>query len=187
MKTQQVSRLGYPNLDQKCILALLRSLFMLSLVNFDLQFHFQFWNIFFYRTYLHWFCIIFSETVTCMYQWGYCTKLNLNQFWLIISEFLSNSHVGNFTGNAQRYQYLIWVWNFYSKFTAESPRGQWVNFPLSAALGDPQLHLSHVNCLHPHWAVGWLPDGLTNNIALWCCVQIKLINFFRHQMTQVPR
>ena len=31
---------GFPNLDQKCILALLRSLLILGLVDLDLQFHF---------------------------------------------------------------------------------------------------------------------------------------------------
>ena len=31
---------GFPNLDQKCILALLRSLLILGLIDLDLQFHF---------------------------------------------------------------------------------------------------------------------------------------------------
>ena len=50
------------NLDHKCILALLRFLLILDLIGFDLSFHFQSWNLFFYQIYLRSFCIIFSET-----------------------------------------------------------------------------------------------------------------------------
>ena len=39
--THQPFKLESPNLDQKCILALLRSLLILDLIGFDLHFHFQ--------------------------------------------------------------------------------------------------------------------------------------------------
>ena len=60
--THQPFKLESPNLDRKCILALLRSLSILDLIGFDLHFHFQYWNLFFYQIYLRSFCTIFSET-----------------------------------------------------------------------------------------------------------------------------
>ena len=59
--THQPFKLEWPNLDQKYILALLRSLLILDMIGFDLHFHFQSWNLFFYQIYLHSFCTIFSE------------------------------------------------------------------------------------------------------------------------------
>ena len=59
--THQPFKLEPPNVDRKCILALLRSLLILDLIGFDLHFHFQSWNLFFYQTYLHP-LYIFSET-----------------------------------------------------------------------------------------------------------------------------
>ena len=55
-------KLESPNLDRKCILALLRFLLILDLIGFELHFRFQSWNRFFYQIYLRSFCIIFSET-----------------------------------------------------------------------------------------------------------------------------
>ena len=49
------------NFGPKCILALSRSLLILDLIGFDLHFHFQSWNLFFYQIYLRPFCI-FIET-----------------------------------------------------------------------------------------------------------------------------
>ena len=40
--THQPFKLESPNLDRKCILALLRSLLILDLIGFDLRFHFQY-------------------------------------------------------------------------------------------------------------------------------------------------
>ena len=60
--TNQLFKLESPNMEGKCILAVLRFLFILDLIGFDLYFHFQSWNRFFYQIYLRSFCIIFSET-----------------------------------------------------------------------------------------------------------------------------
>ena len=60
-KTHQPFKLE-SNLDQKCILALLRSLLILDLIGFDLHFYFQTWNLFFYQIYLRSFCTMLSET-----------------------------------------------------------------------------------------------------------------------------
>ena len=49
--THQPFKLESPNLDRKCILALLRSFLILDLIGFDLHFHFQSWNLFFYQIY----------------------------------------------------------------------------------------------------------------------------------------
>ena len=49
-------KLGFPNLNQKCILALLWSLLII-----------------FYQTYLHYFCIIFSESI----GWKYLVRSSL--------------------------------------------------------------------------------------------------------------
>ena len=51
----------------KCILALPRSLLILDLIGFDLHFHFQSWNIFFYQIYLRPFCIYLVRPVACKY------------------------------------------------------------------------------------------------------------------------
>ena len=45
--THQAFKLESPNLDRKCILALLKSLLILDLIGFDLHFNFQSWNLFF--------------------------------------------------------------------------------------------------------------------------------------------
>ena len=45
--THHPFKLGSPNLDQRCILAVLRSLSILGLIYIDLQSHFQFWKLFF--------------------------------------------------------------------------------------------------------------------------------------------
>ena len=64
----QVSNMGYTSLNDKYIFVLLRSLLILSFIDRDLQFHFQFWNLFFYQIFnLCRFCIAFSETITCKY------------------------------------------------------------------------------------------------------------------------
>ena len=60
--THQPFKLESRNLDWKCILALLRSMLILDLIGFDLHFHFQSWNLFFYQMYLRSFCTLFSET-----------------------------------------------------------------------------------------------------------------------------
>ena len=60
--THQPCMLESPNLDRKCILALLRCLLILDKIGFDLHLHFQSWNRFFYQIYLRSACIIFSET-----------------------------------------------------------------------------------------------------------------------------
>ena len=60
--THQPFKLKSPNLDRKCILALSRSLLILDLIEFDLHFHFQSWNLFLYQIYLRPFFYIFSET-----------------------------------------------------------------------------------------------------------------------------
>ena len=60
--THQPFKLESPNLDRKYILALLRCLLILDLISFDLHFHFQSGNLFFYQICLRSFCIIFSET-----------------------------------------------------------------------------------------------------------------------------
>ena len=60
--THQAFKLESPNLDRKCILALLRSQLILDKIAFDLHLHFQSWNRFFYQIYLRSVCIIFSET-----------------------------------------------------------------------------------------------------------------------------
>ena len=60
--THQPFKLESPNLDRKCILALIRSLLILDLIGFDLHLHFQSWNRFFYQNYLRYLCNIFSET-----------------------------------------------------------------------------------------------------------------------------
>ena len=57
----------FPNLDQKCILALLRSLLILGLIEHDLQFHFQSQTCLSYQSLrLLFICVglyIFSETI----------------------------------------------------------------------------------------------------------------------------
>ena len=60
--THQPFKLESPNLDRKCILALLRFLLILDKIGFDLHLYFQSWNRFFYQIYLRSVCIIFSET-----------------------------------------------------------------------------------------------------------------------------
>ena len=60
--THQPFMLESPNLDRKCILALLRFLLILGKIGCDLHQHFQSWNRFFYQIYLRSVCIIFSET-----------------------------------------------------------------------------------------------------------------------------
>ena len=55
-------KLESPNLDRKCILALLIYLLILDFIGFDIHFYFQSWNRFFYQIYLPLFCIVFSET-----------------------------------------------------------------------------------------------------------------------------
>ena len=40
-------KLGFPNLDKKCILTLLRSLLILGFIDLDLMFHFQFQTCYF--------------------------------------------------------------------------------------------------------------------------------------------
>ena len=91
--THHQLNLGFPNLDQKCILALLRSLLILGLIDGpSISF------AIFYQTYLC--CIIISETVTCKYlvrpslvtdQIGFGFWQNISfavnywwTFWLII-------------------------------------------------------------------------------------------------------
>ena len=49
--THQPFKLQSPKLDRKCIVALSRSLLILDLIGFDLHFHFQSWNQFFYQIY----------------------------------------------------------------------------------------------------------------------------------------
>ena len=44
--TPQPFKLGSPNLDRTCIYALLKSLLILDLIDFDLHFHFPSWNLF---------------------------------------------------------------------------------------------------------------------------------------------
>ena len=65
--TYQPFKLESPNLDRKCILALSRSLLILELIGFDLHFHFQSWNLFFYQIYLRPFCIYLVRPDACKY------------------------------------------------------------------------------------------------------------------------
>ena len=65
--THQPFKLESPNLDRKCILALLRSLLILDLIGFDLHFHFQSWNLFFYQIYLRSFVLYLVRPVACKY------------------------------------------------------------------------------------------------------------------------
>ena len=62
--TRHQLKLEFPHLDQNCILAQLRSLLILGVIDTGLKFHFQFWNIFFlqiiHAVSLYYF---FSETV----------------------------------------------------------------------------------------------------------------------------
>ena len=52
----------FPNLDQKCILALLRSLLILGLIDLDLQFHFISNMCFFHKL-----CVSYSFASVCIY------------------------------------------------------------------------------------------------------------------------
>ena len=54
--THHLFKLGSPNLGQRCKIPGLRFLLILGLIGLDLQFHFQFWNLFFYQTYMRCFC-----------------------------------------------------------------------------------------------------------------------------------
>ena len=54
--THHLFKLGSPNLGQRCKIPGLRFLLILGLIGPNLQFHFQFWNPFFYQTYLRCFC-----------------------------------------------------------------------------------------------------------------------------------
>ena len=65
--THQPFKLESPHLDGKCILALSRSLLILDLIGFDLHFHFQSWNLFFYQIFLRPFCIYLVRPVACRY------------------------------------------------------------------------------------------------------------------------
>ena len=65
--THQPVKLESPNLDRKCTVALSRSLLILELIGFDLHFHFQSWNLFFYQIYLRPFCIYLVRPVVCKY------------------------------------------------------------------------------------------------------------------------
>ena len=53
---------GFPNLDQKCVLALLRSLLILGLIDLDLQFHFNFKPVIFYQI-----CVSYIFASFCIY------------------------------------------------------------------------------------------------------------------------
>ena len=50
--TRHRLKLRFPNLNQKCIIALLRSLLILGLIDLALQIHFQILSLFFYQIYL---------------------------------------------------------------------------------------------------------------------------------------
>ena len=65
--THQPFKLESPNLDRKCILALLRCFLILDLIGFDLHFHFQSWNLFFYQIYLPSFVLYSVRPVACKY------------------------------------------------------------------------------------------------------------------------
>ena len=54
--THQLFKLGSSNLGQRCKIPGLRFLIILRLIGLDLQSHLQFWNPFFYQTYLRCFC-----------------------------------------------------------------------------------------------------------------------------------
>ena len=83
----QPFKLESPQLDRKCTLALLRSLLILDLIGFDLHFHFQYWNLFFYQIALRSFCIIFSETrrLQILVRPSQATDRISLGFWLNIS------------------------------------------------------------------------------------------------------
>ena len=53
--TRHLFKLGSPNLGQRCKIPGLRFLIILGLIGLDPQFHFKFWNPFFYQTYLRYF------------------------------------------------------------------------------------------------------------------------------------
>ena len=54
--THHLFKLGSQNFGQRCKIPGLRFLSILVLIGLDLQFHFQFWNPFFYQTYSRCFC-----------------------------------------------------------------------------------------------------------------------------------
>ena len=64
-----------------------RSLWILDLIGFDLHFHFQSWNRFFYQIYLRSFCIIYSETsrLSILVRPSLATDRISLGFWLNIS------------------------------------------------------------------------------------------------------
>ena len=64
----------------------------MDLIGFDLQFHFQSWNRFYYQIYLRSFCIIFSETrrLWILVRPSLATDRISSGFWLNISFFVNN-------------------------------------------------------------------------------------------------
>ena len=83
--TRHKLKLGFPNFDQKCILVLLRSLLILGLIGLDLQFHFQFWNPFFYQIYLCCFCkyLVWPSVMYLVkHHWR---PISFHGYWLYIS------------------------------------------------------------------------------------------------------
>ena len=73
----------------------------------------------------------------------------LNQCWLIFSEDLNDSPVGNFTGSAQDTYPWYEFGDYWFDITAPSLRGQWVN-PLHAKFfrGNINIYLHFMSLLH---------------------------------------
>ena len=61
---------SFDSWNQRWILALMRFLLILSLIDFHLQFHSKL-KIFFFQKYLCWFCIIFKEIIAFYLLWLY--------------------------------------------------------------------------------------------------------------------
>ena len=85
---------GFPNLDQRCILALLRYLLILGLIDIDLQFYFQFQTSYFFLQTLGllFICVvlyIFNETIV-----GECSTSHMAPqiYWILCMQ--TGSHHG---------------------------------------------------------------------------------------------
>ena len=75
---------GFPNLDQRWILALLRSLFILGLIDLDIQFHFWFQTSYFFQT----LCLLFICVVLYLFREAIASECSKSHMALCIYRFL---------------------------------------------------------------------------------------------------